>query len=322
MNNYNNRQDYSQFVRPGQDMFIRVLEKKTVYIGAPTYLSQNETSESVTAELKSIEYIYAIVRLPDGISAKVHRSQLPETAQVGETVTGQIIEKTSTIYITLDVSSPQKFEEFTPGRPVVRIVSKVLSDFLRLSLSPFTSGTIHALHLSNSDRSIASKPLNQNFAVGNRISGWVVGTFIYQTNENSVLVSAIDPNVEETVHFAKVLHIKPGDYTQLSLGMSDKRILDVTNEFEFDPLRRFKEGQIIDVTFVPDSAKDVSTKASAFEGQFETVKLTEGQKLRGHVSHHTDSALLVRVTRRVTGRLAFAKIAECGIKDPKLVFPV
>ena len=261
MNNYNSRQDYSQFFRPGQDMFIRVLEKKTVYIGGPTYLSQNETSESVTAELKSIEYIYAIVRLPDGISAKVHRSQLPGTAQVGETVTGQIIEKTSTIYMTLDVSSPQKFEEFTPGRPVVGIVSKVLSDFLRLSLSPFTSVTIHALHLSNSDRSIASKPLNQNFAVGNRISGWVVGT-----NENSILVSAIDPNVRETVHFAKVLHIKPGDYTELSLGMNDKRILDVidvTNEFEFDPLRRFKEGQIIDVTFVPDSAKDVSTKANS-----------------------------------------------------------
>ena len=149
--------------------------------------------------------------------------------------------------------------------------------------------------------------------------------YIYQTNENSVLVSAIDPNVEETVHFAKVLHIMPGDYAELSLGMNDKRrldVIDVTDEFEFDPLRRFKEGQIIDVTFVPDSTKDVSTKASAFEGQFETVKLTEGQRLRGYVSHHTDSALLVRLARRVTGRLAFAKIAECRIKDPKLVFPV
>jgi rRNA biogenesis protein RRP5 len=223
------------------------------------------------------------------------------------------------LYLAVDPNVPQRFDEFSVGTPVVGIVQKVFNDFLKLSLSPFATGTIHALQLSNSDRSIASHPLSQTYSVGDRIGGWVTGF-----NDSFVLVSAIDPSREESVHFGKVLHVKPGDFAEVVIGMNDKRrldVFDVSDEFEFDPLRSLKPGAVIDVCFVPGTT-NVSTRQSAFDGNFPEFTPEVGQVLKGYVCFHAAGSLLVRIGRGVTGRLPFGKVADTYLKTATDLFPI
>lgn len=329
MNNYNNHQDYSNIVKTGETISLIAsnLEsyrglKLTVNTATPSYLLSNDTIQKVKAEILSIDNLYAHVQLSDGRKGRIHRSQIPNTTKPGEIIQGQILSDNEPIYIVTDPLSPQHPEDFKEGMKVTGFVTHVYDDSLRLSLSPYTNGVIDAMHLTTSDRKLISENLQNNFSIGDPIEGYVVGTI-----GQSIQLSVQNPEENNTVHFAKVLHIKPGDYAEVKIGMKDRRYLDVfdvSDEFKFNPLRQFKEGQVIDVAFIPDDDKHVSTRPSAFEGIFPEVKEIEvGQIYKGYVSHHSEQGkfILVRLARGVTGKLSRNKIADTYIKDPQELFP-
>ena len=319
-NNYNNHSSYSDYVKIASEISLTTTEPyNNTLIGIPSYLTNAELSNKVDAEITAIGTTFANLRLRDGRSAKIHRSQINANAKEGDIIKGQLLTGNKSNYVVTDPTSPQHFEDFKVGMSVTGFVTKVVSDFLQLSLSPFTKGTIHAMQLSASDRKLISKPLQENFSEGDRIEGFVIGE-----NQGFILVSAINPSQSTQVHFARVLHVKPGDYAEVSLGMNDRRYIDVTDvsdDFKFNPLRSFKEGQVIDVCLIPGDEKHVSTRQSAFEGNFPTVEIKEGKVMQGYVSHHSDGYLLVRLSRGVTGKLSRNKIADSYIKNPQDLFP-
>lgn len=331
-NNYNNHQDYSNLVKSGQKISLIVSEpyeskKLNINTATPSYLSNKEELNNVKAEILSINDQFANIQLSDGRKGQIHRSQISSEAKKGDIIQGHLLSGNKSLYMVTDPFAPQKQEDFKKGMKVVGFVTKVFPDFLQLSLSPFTKGTIHAMELTTSDRDLISHPLQENFSKGDRIEGFVEEDFSENKSGNSfVIISASNPLENNKVHFAKILHIKQGDYAEVSIGMNDRRILDVfevSDEFKFNPLRQFKEGQVIDVVLIPGDDKHVSTRESAFEGNFPKVDVEEGKILKGYVCHHDekDKYLLVRIARGVTGKLPRSKIADTYIKNPSELFP-
>jgi rRNA biogenesis protein RRP5 len=320
LNNYNSHEDRSQVCQPGSQISLTIEEVCTpIYLGVPSFLTSDDPAGTVTVEIWELQGVYAKGRLPDRRTAFVHRAQLPGTESLGDKLTGRLIEDNNRLYLVVDETLPQRLDDFAVGQHVAGIVRKVFPDFLKLSLSRFTDGALHALELTNSDRELVSRSLEESYSVGDRIEGYVISK-----KDPYVILSAFDPSHPQTVHFAQILHIKPGDCAEVSVGMGDRRrldVVDVVDEFVFDPLSQFKEGDVIDVCFVPGSTKFVSTRPSAFEGSFPALKLSVGSVLKGYVSHATAGSLLVRLARGVTGKLPFGKVADPYVQSVKDLYP-
>lgn len=320
--NFNNRQNFTEFIKRGQEIPLKIVEKKqTAYYAIPQHLMKNEVGAAVQGTISAIDDIYATVQLLDGRTAKVHLSQLPEDSKQGSQITGQLLTEANHIYMILDSELPQRPEDFKKGQKVIGVVSKVFNDYMKLSLSPFVNGTISSLLLSTSDRSIASKELNQVYSIGDRIPGWVL-----ETGDKFIKITGVDPLNPQSIHFGKIISIKNGDFAKVRLGFGDVRrldVIDVSDEFTFDPLRKYKVGQVIDVCYIPQKDLNVSTRPSHFEGHFDDIEpdLTAGKVLKGYICHYLPSALLVRIARGVTARLPFGQIADNYIKNPTELFP-
>jgi len=318
MINFNNRQDFNHLVKPDAQIEIKVTDtNQDIYIGSPTYLLKNDIGGLVSATVVTISGVYATARLIDGKTVKIHMSQVQNGVTVGSVVEGQLLTGANGLYLVIDPTLPQRLEEFVIGQPVVGIVYKVFNEYLKLSLSPFVYGSVHSLRISISDRHIASKPLVDSYSIGDRVEGFVIGI-----KDSIVNISASDPNKEQKLAFAKVLKIKSGDYAIVSLGVNDKRrldVIDVSDEFKFNPLRQFKVGQVIDVCPIDD--KSVSTRLSDFEGKGTHPKLEVGSVVKGYVSHNISGALLVRIGRGITARLPYNNIADCYIKSASELYP-
>lgn len=322
INNYNNHSHYSS-IQSGQKIqltSVQPFEYHNVFfnIAIPVSLANSDEADKIKAEIKTIGEYEAIIELSDGRKANIHRSQLSADAKPGDIITGTLL-KGKKLYMITDPLSPQHQEDFEKGMKVTGFVTRIFKDYLQLSLSPSTKGTIHALELTQSDRKLISKSLKQSFHQGDRIEGYVMGT------ENQfVILSTINPVNPIPIHFARVLHIKPGDHAKVRIGINDRRLLDVvdvSDEFTFNPLKKFNPGDVIDVVFVPGSDKYVSTRQSAFEGVFPPVDIEVGKVLTGYVSHHDPNYLLVRLDRGVTGKLPRNKIADTFVKNPSQLYP-
>ncbi|KAH0796063.1 rRNA biogenesis protein RRP5 [Histomonas meleagridis] len=321
LNNYNNRQDYTSSIHIGSDVSIKVVEQKDmIYIGIPSFHFQNNIGSVVNGRIQSVEDIYAIVRLEDMRIARVHKSQLSDDIQENDNVTGTLITGQNSLYLNIDTSQPLHLEDFHVGQEITGIVTKLMKDYVKLSLTPFTNGSLSILQLSNSDRNFISKPTNEIFKIGDKVNGWVKDI----TNQY-IVMTLIDPNNENNISFAKVIRIKQGDYAEVILDINDRRkldIIDVTDEYKFNPLKNFKVGQIIDVIPIPNKSKFVSTKQSSFEGKFNNIEIKEGLVTKGYVVRHNDNFFLVRIDTGITGLLPKNRIADSFLRNPTDLYPI
>ena len=320
--NFNNQHPIE--ISVGQELDIKVSslqeesEEFTVLIGTPEYLNKDQFSDLVKAKITTFTNVTCNAKLQDGRTVRIHRTQINETPEEGMEVEGYLLTDDNSTYLVKDPSLPQKPEDFHVGQQVRGIITKVSRNFLKLSLSPFTVASVPSLQLSISDRSIIQKPLTESFNEGDYFEGW-----ISSIKGKSIIVSGSDPQYSGKIMFAKVTKIRKGnDITvRLSNGKEKKiDITDVSDEFVFNPLKRFRLKQVIDVIEIDDEY--AATKPSAFDGTMVDPEIKEGNIIQGYVCHDSKGALLIRLKRGVTGRLPYDKIANCFIKEPIKVFPV
>ena len=326
--NFNNKQDFSSTIKPDQELEIIISkgedgeEKKkeegfSVLLGVPTYLNNEQLQDEVVAKITTFTPFTCNARLPDGRTVRIHRTQIEGEPSAGMEVKGNLITIDNSTYLVTDPTSPQRIDDFHVGQKVRGIIKDVKNSSLTLSMSPFVIGTAPALQISN-DRSVIQKPLTETFNEGELFEGWVSGI-----KGKSVIVSHVDPENAGSILFAKIIKIHKGN--EATVKLPDGRvmkldIMDVDDEFTFDPLSKFKLNQIIDVIQIDD--EHVATKASAFEGSMVEPEIKEGNIVNGYVCHDSKGALLVRIARGITARLPYGQIANCFIKDPLPVFPV
>jgi rRNA biogenesis protein RRP5 len=325
--NFNNKQDFASTIKPNQELEIIVSKGEdgddkneegfSVLLGVPTYLNNEQLSDEVVAKITTFTPFTCNARLADGRTVRIHRTQVDGEPEAGMEVKGNLITVDNSTYLVTDPKSPQRIEDFHVGQRVRAIIKDVKKNALVLSMSPFVIGTAPALQISN-DRTVIQKPLTETFKEGDYFEGWVSCV-----KSKSVIVSHVDPANAGNILFARIVKIHKGNEATVKLPngkLMKLDIMDVDDEFTFNPLGKFKLNQIIDVIQIDE--EHVATKASAFEGTMTEPELVEGNIVNGYVCHDSKGALLVRIARGVAGRLPYGQIANCFIKDPLPVFPI